>query len=71
MVYRIKRGITTQPLPITINADYKTYSQAIDRLKTVEGIVEELESIIKSMPKTTDNKKETNRKVQILFANLI
>jgi len=23
------------------------------------------------MPKTTDNKKETNRKVQILFANLI
>jgi hypothetical protein len=40
-------------------------------LKTVEGIAEELESIVKSMPKTTDNKKETNRKVQILFANLI
>jgi hypothetical protein len=34
-------------------------------------IVEELESIVKSMLKIADSEKETNRKVQILFVSLI
>jgi len=29
-------------------------------MKVMEGIVEELESIVKSLPKTADNKKRNN-----------
>jgi hypothetical protein len=40
-------------------------------MKAVKDIVEELELLVKSMQKRQTIKKETNRKVQILFANLI
>lgn len=42
----------------------------LTEMKAVEGIVEELESIVKSMPKTADNKKQSV-KFKFFFANLI
>ena len=73
MVCKIKWRITAQPLPITINADCKTYSQAIDRLKTTEGIVEELESKLNQCQKRQTIKKKQTVKfkffLQTLFNN--
>jgi hypothetical protein len=58
-------------LPITFNFDCKNTVKPLTEMKAVKDIVEELKLLVKSMPKTADNKKETNRKVQILFENLI